>query len=80
MSRCLSRMCFSLSIESSKQRRRHLILSNTILFHDLVKFLEQEIAQRKRKRIFASDEHLGLSPSTIKRVVEVRTKLLFIRY
>lgn len=43
---------------------------DTILFHRLVQFLEQEIAQRKRKRIFTSTEQLGLAPGTVKRVVE----------
>lgn len=43
---------------------------DTILFHQLVLFLEQEIAQRKRKRIFSADEQLGLAPGTVKRVVE----------
>jgi type I restriction enzyme M protein len=36
----------------------------------LVDFLEQEIAQRRRKRVFPPNEQLGLSPGTIKRVVE----------
>lgn len=40
-----------------------------ILFRQLVEFLETEIAQRKRKRIFPQDERLKLSPGTIKRVV-----------
>jgi type I restriction enzyme M protein len=42
-----------------------------ILFRQLVEFLEQEIAQRKRKRIFEPNERMGLSPGTIKRVVEL---------
>lgn len=40
-----------------------------LLFRKLVDFLEEEIAQRKRKRIFQRDERLTLSPGTIKRVV-----------
>ena len=41
-----------------------------ILFRQLVDFLEQEIAQRKRKRIFESGERLDLAPGTVKRVVK----------
>jgi type I restriction enzyme M protein len=41
----------------------------TLLFRQLVDFLEQEIAQRKRKRIFEPNERLRLSPGTAKRVV-----------
>ena len=41
-----------------------------ILFRQLVEFLEEEIAERKRKRIFQPDEQLGLSAPTVKRVVE----------
>jgi len=40
-----------------------------ILFRQLVDFLEEEIAKRKRKRIFEPGERLGLGPGTIKRVV-----------
>jgi len=40
-----------------------------ILFRQLVAFLEQEIAQRKRKRIFNEGESLDLAPGTVKRVV-----------
>lgn len=47
---------------------------DSILFHQLVAFLEQEIADRKRKRIFKADERLELSPGTTKRVVEVLEK------
>lgn len=47
---------------------------DTILFHQLVSFLEQEIADRKRKRIFKADERLELSSGTVKRVVEVLEK------
>ena len=43
---------------------------DAILFRQLVDYLEQEIAARKRKRIFEPSEQLGLSPGTIKRVVE----------
>jgi len=44
---------------------------NALLFRQLVDFLEQEITQRKRKRIFEHSERLNLSPGTAKRVVEV---------
>lgn len=44
---------------------------DSILFRQLVEQIEREIAQRRRKRIFAADERLALSPGTIKRVVEV---------
>lgn len=43
---------------------------NGILFRQLVEFLEREIAERKRKRIFEPTEHLRLSSGTAKRVVE----------
>ncbi len=43
---------------------------DTILFNQLVSNLEQEIADRKRKRIFRAVERLELSPGTVKRVVE----------
>ena len=39
------------------------------LFQQLADSLEQEIAQRRRKRIFGEREELALSPSTAKRVV-----------
>lgn len=42
---------------------------DTLLFRQLVETLENEIAQRKRKRIFESDERLRLSPGTVRRVV-----------
>ena len=42
-----------------------------ILFRQLVVFLEEEIEQRKRKRIFETNERLRLSSGTAKRVVEV---------
>ena len=45
-----------------------------ILFNQLVTYLEQEIEERKRKRIFEADERLELSPSTVRRVVEVLEK------
>ena len=41
-----------------------------ILFRQLVDFLENEIALRKRKRIFEPSERLQVSPGTAKRVVE----------
>jgi len=47
---------------------------DTILFRQLVSYLEQEIEDRKRKRIFKADERLELSPGTVKRVVEVLEK------
>ena len=43
---------------------------DAILFRQLVAFLENEIAQRKRKRIFEPTERLGVSPGTAKRVVQ----------
>ena len=43
---------------------------DAILFRQLVTFLEKEIAQRKRKRIFDSTERLEVSPGTAKRVVQ----------
>lgn len=42
-----------------------------ILFRQLVDSLEREIAERKRKRIFQSNERLDLAPGTVKRVVAV---------
>ena len=51
---------------------------DSILFRQLVEFLEQEIAQRKRKRIFEPNEKLDLSPGTVKRVVkELEDSYLF---
>jgi type I restriction enzyme M protein len=41
-----------------------------ILFRQLVEFLEQEIAQRRRKRIFDPTDRLRLAPGTVKRVVK----------
>jgi type I restriction enzyme M protein len=41
-----------------------------ILFRQLVESLEQEIARRKRKRIFEPGEKLDLAPGTVKRVVD----------
>ena len=41
-----------------------------ILFRNLVERLEEEIAQKKRKRIFETQERLRLSPGTTKRVVQ----------
>lgn len=49
-----------------------------ILFRQLVTFLEQEIAQRKRKRIFNVGDDLDLAPGTVKRVVgELENYYLF---
>ena len=43
---------------------------DSLLFRQLVEFLESEIALRKRKRIFEPSERLRLSHGTAKRVVE----------
>jgi type I restriction enzyme M protein len=43
---------------------------DALLFRQLVDALEQEIAQRRRKRIFEPNERLKLSPGTAKRVVK----------
>jgi len=43
---------------------------DSILFQQLVQQLEHEIAKKKRKRIFDRGETLGLSPGTVRRVVE----------
>jgi type I restriction enzyme M protein len=43
---------------------------DALLFRQLVEFLETEIAQRKRKRIFEAGERLSVSPGTAKRVVQ----------
>jgi len=43
---------------------------DSLLFRQLVEFLEKEIAERKRKRIFEPAERLRLSPGTAKRVVQ----------
>ena len=43
---------------------------DAILFRQLVEFLENEIALRKRKRIFEPNERLEVSPGTAKRVVQ----------
>lgn len=43
---------------------------DSILFRQLVEQLEEEIGRRQRKRIFEPTERLGLSPGTVKRVVE----------
>ncbi|MCC7291856.1 MAG: N-6 DNA methylase [Phycisphaerales bacterium] len=43
---------------------------DALLFRQLVESLEQEITQRRRKRIFEPNERLKLSPGTAKRVVE----------
>jgi hypothetical protein len=39
-------------------------------FRQLVDSIEAEIAQKRRKRIFEANEHLNLSPGTVKLVVE----------
>ena len=44
-------------------------IGNT-LFRQLAESIEQEIAQRKRKRIFDPAETLGISPGTVTRVVK----------
>lgn len=43
---------------------------DSLLFRQLVEFLENEIALRKRKRIFEPNERLRLSHGTAKRVVQ----------
>lgn len=43
---------------------------DALLFRQLVEFLENEIAERKRKRIFEPQERLRLSPGTAKQVVK----------
>ena len=43
---------------------------DALLFRQLVDYLEKEIAQRKRKRIFEPSERLRLSPGTARRVVQ----------
>ncbi|MDP2657171.1 MAG: N-6 DNA methylase, partial [Candidatus Deferrimicrobium sp.] len=49
-----------------------------ILFRQLVEALEDEIQNRKRKRIFNKDERLDMSPGTVKRVVgELEHQYLF---
>lgn len=53
----------------SKQEAHEPNPIDTVLFRQLVEQLEAEIARKKRKRIFAPTERLGLSPGTIKRVV-----------
>jgi type I restriction enzyme M protein len=42
---------------------------DTIWFQKFIKDMELEIQQRKRKRIFASGDHINLSPETIQGVV-----------
>ena len=44
---------------------------DSLLFRQLVDFLENEIAERKRKRIFEPQEKLKLSPGTAKQVVKI---------
>lgn len=44
---------------------------NTILFHQSRDKLEDEIEERKKKRIFEKGENLNLKPSTIKEVVKL---------
>lgn len=44
---------------------------NTILFKNLRKDLESEITEKKKKRIFETDEQIDLEPSTIKEVVKL---------
>lgn len=49
-----------------------------ILFRKLVESLEEEIQQRKRKRIFGSDARLDVSAGTVKRIVaELEHQYLF---
>ncbi|MYD64862.1 MAG: hypothetical protein F4X26_02510 [Chloroflexi bacterium] len=42
---------------------------DSILFHDFIDEMEGEIAAGTRKRIFGRDEHINLSPETIRGVV-----------
>lgn len=44
--------------------------ADSILFRQLVDSIEADIARKKRKRIFEPDEKLGLSPGTVRRIVE----------
>lgn len=44
---------------------------NAILFHRLRDKLEEEITEKKKKRIFEKEENLNLKPSTTKDVVEL---------
>lgn len=44
---------------------------NTILFHQLRDKLEEEITEKKKKRIFEKEENLNLKPSTTKEVVSL---------
>lgn len=44
---------------------------NTILFKNLRKELEEQIVQRKKKRIFDENEQIDLDPSTTKEVVKL---------
>ena len=55
-------------IESQEKNDPHPM--DALLFHQLVESLENEIVQRKRKRIFEAQERLRLSPGTAKRVVK----------
>jgi type I restriction enzyme M protein len=55
-------------IESQEQNDPNPL--DALLFRQLVDALEQEIAQRRRKRIFEANERLKLSPGTAKRVVK----------
>jgi len=48
---------------------------DSILFKNLKKKLENEIIERKKKRIFDKNEHIRLKPSTIKNVVELLENL-----
>ena len=44
---------------------------NTILFKNLREYLEGQVEERKKKRIFDPDEHIKLDPSTTKEIVGV---------
>ena len=67
---------FSLNwVQAQQEHDRHPLNS---LFRQLVEALEEEIADRRRKRIFAPDERLVLSAGTAKRIVrEVEHLYLF---
>lgn len=55
-------------VETQESNDPHPV--DALLFRQLVEFLENEIARRRRKRIFEPQERLRLSPGTAKRVVK----------
>lgn len=58
------------SLKWVKEQQEHDPHPVNSLFRQLVNALEQEIADRQRKRIFAPDERLTLSASTARRIVK----------